>query len=748
VAQAGTAPLCVALVWHMHQPFYKDALTGKYSLPWVRLHALKDYYHMAEIVARHPQMHATFNFVPSLTQQLDEYAAGTAIDDCLAVSRKASWTKKERAFILSFFFSINAKRYIHRYPRYRQLLELAERAEYQADLLGDAFYRDLVAWFNLIWVDRGLLERDELFSRMVAKGRDFTHEDILAILEHQRQVIGRVLPLYRELQDAGQLEITTTPYHHPILPLLTDTNVAKESQPNGHLPKTRFAHPEDAVEQLRRGVMAYERAFGRRPRGLWPAEGSVSQEVLSFLDDVDGLRWFATDEGVLSRSLNVQVRRDGYANVTNPELLYRPYRLVPERAGGAAPSQLYGIFRDVVLSDRIGFVYKTMHHHDAVNDLIGRLHHIRHTTRGAEVPPLVSIVLDGENCWEEYEDNGTPFLNELYHRLSTDPELLPVTPSEYLDEYPPTESIPRLFAGSWINHSFQTWIGERAQNQAWDQLARTRQWLVNWQRDNPLADWQTLERAWEEIYIAEASDWFWWYYSYNNPAGGALFDVEFRRHLSNVFRITGVSSPAWLDIPILVDATDERHRSVTGFISPELMAEDVAGQAWAGAGYLDPEASTGSMQRSRLGIRRLYYGYDSSALYFRIESDEDLSSLSVGLYLSLPHGDRGNRYPRHARVTSGVELSHSSPLHKEIVVNGWTEPVEMYSADGQEVWAHQTILSSRVEPMVGEMRVPFDVLGIELGDLVGISLVASRDQVIFEVLPVSGEAMFALNDFG
>lgn len=734
----GKHPLYIALVWHMHQPYYQDTLSGQYSLPWVRLHALKDYLHMAELVARYPEMRVTFNLVPSLVAQLADYASGQAMDRCLALSLQETWTDPEKEFMFSFFFHINWDRFIRRYPRYRQLLELRQRAENQASLFGDAYYRDLAAWFNLIWISRSILESDTTLKGLVEKGRDYTLQDLHAIAAKQQEIIGRIIPLYRDLEANGQIELTTSPYYHPILPLLVDTHVARESDPSVSLPATPFQHPEDAAEQLRRAVSAHEHYFGRRPRGLWPSEGAVSQALVPLLENLEGLQWIATDEGILGQSLGVQIERDGYGHVTNPQVLYQPYRLMRDGQAG-----LQIIFRDIVLSDRIGFVYKHMNPAEAASDFIQRLHRIRQNLGDTDSPHLVSVILDGENAWEEYEDNGTPFLNELYSRLSTDPDLRPVTVSEFLERYPARKTIPRLFAGSWINHNLRTWIGERAQNRAWEYLARTRQWLVSWQRENPLADWSTLERAWEEIYIAEGSDWFWWYYSPNNPAGENLFDREFRRHLRNVYLIAGAPSPSYLNVPISVAAVDERQRPVRSYISPPLTAAPAASAAWQGAGCIEPETSSGVMQRAQVGIQRLYYGYDEGNLYLRIESDRDLETFFVGIYLSLPKDQPSNQYPRHADVNLGVQLP-SIRFHKEIAFRGWTEPVTLSRAVGQEIWEQEMVLPARVNSTVGEVRVPFSALDLEWGDMLNLVLVTMKDGVIVEILPSSGEVTLAL----
>ncbi len=729
----------------MHQPQYKDTISGEYSLPWARLHALKDYLHMAEMVAEQPPMHVTFNLVPCLLEQLEDYAQGEATDRCLALSLQDTWSPEEKEFMLSFFFNINWDRFIRRYPRYWQLLELRQRSEGRADLFGDAYYRDLAAWFNLAWIDRNTLERDETLKSLVEKGRDLSSEDLRTIADKQREIIGQIIPLYRALEKRRQIEITTSPYYHPVLPLLADIRSAREANPRLPLPATAISYPEDAVEQLRRAITTHEKHFGRRPRGLWPSEGSVSQALISLLARVNGFHWIATDEGILAQSLRVPIQRDGSGHVTNPQVLYRPYRVGSEGGQSGTSRKLQVIFRDVLLSDRIGFVYKHTPSEEAVNDLIGRLHRIRQNLNDKDSPYLVSIILDGENCWEEYEDNGTPFLRNLYYRLSHDPELQPVTVSEYLDRYPAQETIPHLYAGSWNNHSFETWIGERAQNRAWEYLARTRQWLATWQRENPLEDLRTLEQAWEEIYIAEASDWFWWYYSRNNPTGENLFDREFRRHLRNVYRLTGVSSPSWLNSPIVVATSDERQRPVTGYITPPLDAREVISDQWKGAGYIEPETSTGAMQRSQEGVRRLYYGYDEANLYFRLESVEDLSSLFVGIYLAVPHASKTNQYPRHAETKGSIRLP-SMGFQKEIAFRGWTDPVILSRATGQEVWEQQMILPARVSANVAEVKIPFSALDAQLGDILSLVLVVARDHVITEVLPSSDQLSFALEE--
>lgn len=723
----------------MHQPYYKDRLTGRYSLPWVRLHAAKDYLHMAEVLSEFPNVHVTFDVVPCLLAQIQDYLAGQAEDEALALSRREHLSRENKEAILSFFFDIHHDNIIRRYPHYWKLLQMRQASSGDVSLLSSQYFLDLIAWFNLAWIDPNWLERDVILRQLIDKGANFTRADIEAILEAQRRIMARIVPLYRELRDRGQLELATAPYYHPILPLVIDVQSAREASPKLPLPETAFAHPEDAAEQIRRAIDYHEDVFGERPKGMWPSEGAVSQALVDLLGSTNGLRWIASDEGVLARSLGVDIGRDNMGHVTNPQVLYQPYLLTQAERRPDQPS-LAIIFRDRILSDRIGFVYKHTTGQDAANDLIGRLETI-HRNLGDDGPYLVTIILDGENAWEEYEHNGDLFLRALYGRLNEHPNLRAVTVSEYLDMHPPRQSIKRLFAGSWINANFETWIGEGSQNLAWDYLARTRQRLINWQRENNLADVGVLADAWEEIYIAEGSDWFWWYYSYNSSAQEARFDHDFRAHLSNVYTILGLPVPEDLRKPIAAEVIVHR-RPVSGYISPRLGSEAVASADWGGAGYLDPMPSSGAMQQARTVVRRLYFGYDPAHLYLRLETNEPLSDYFVAFYLTVPRAERVNGQVRFAVPSTSVQGSALADLGLAWELARWPSQheVTLSRADGQEVWRP---VHYRPAAVVGsevlEVQVALGELGLALGDPVGLLVSLARGEALVETLP-RGEA--------
>ena len=513
----------VAILWHMHQPFYEDLVTREHIMPWVRLHALKDYFGMVALLREFPDVRVTFNLVPSLLVQLEAFAADKARDRYLELGLKPAeqLTVAEADFIVANFFHAQRQRMIDVYPRYAELLERrASAARFTVDQL-----RDLQVWQKLAWMDPFYLSGDERVRRLVSKGRGFAEEDKALLRTVELELLNRVIPEYRDAAARGQIEIATSPFYHPILPLLCDTDVYHRTHPGSPLPRRRFQHPEDAEAQLVRAADCHERLFGRRPIGLWPSEGSVSDAMVPLAARA-GFSWMATDEQILARSLGLTFSRDPYGHVEQPERLYRPYTV---RVGGASVSC---VFRDHVLSDRIGFVYAGWAPDAAAEDFVGRLAEAGRrfaATGGGEA--LLPVILDGENAWEHFEGNGHPFLRALYGRLSAHPELRTVTMAEACGNPGAAPArIDSIFPGSWIDANFSIWIGHRDDQLAWGQLGDARQAI----EAAPVADAASLERAREELFIAEGSDWSWWYGDDHTSDHDADFDDQCRRQRRNV----------------------------------------------------------------------------------------------------------------------------------------------------------------------------------------------------------------------
>jgi alpha-amylase/alpha-mannosidase (GH57 family) len=584
----------------MHQPYYKDLWSGEYKLPWTRLHALKDYAGMVEVLGGFPSVHQTFNLVPSMVAQIDEYASGKASDpffDC-ALAPADDLSEAQRNFVLKYFFQASPP-LVNRYARYRGLQEQHLRKERFSvrDL------RDLQVLNQLVWFDEDLLARDPVLIELVRKGRDYSLEDQAAMGQVQKQALARVLPVYRDFATRGQIEISTTPFYHPILPLLCDSNEAAVPHPGVALP-SRFQYPQDAREQLDRARAYMREKLDVAPVGLWPSEGSVSDHALALAYEA-GFTWAASDNGVLGRTLS----RDPGVDVT-----YRPY--VWRQDG----REMRMIFRDHYLSDLIGFEYSRMSAHDAASHFLDR---IRQNTAGRT--SLVPIILDGENAWEWYEANGRPFLRELYRRISEDPDLEALTVSEALGKFE-AEPLQGIFPGSWINANFDIWIGAEEDNQSWELLLAARR-AYDETHGVPVA---ARKLAYEELLIAEGSDWNWWYGPEHGSDNREEFDQLYRDHLSNVYRALGLVPPEALAHSILRSAQGgEIHETPQNPIHVTLDGEISSYFEWLGAGHYRPDPRSGAMHGGAYAAREMFYGCDGQHVAIRLDGTSAEATIRV-----------------------------------------------------------------------------------------------------------------------
>ena len=595
------ARIHLCFLWHMHQPFYKDLASGEYKLPWTRMHALKDYYGMVHILEEFPTLRQTFNLVPSMMAQVAEYAAGQARDPFLEMALKPAETlnDRDRAFLLRHSFYSDPERMIRRYPRYGEIYD-AWRGQQCAGspiMLGNRDFRDLQMWSQLAWFDEEFHESDPEVRDWVRRGRNFTSADQCRMGEKQREIVGLVMPEYRKLAASGQVEISTTPYYHPILPLLCDSDIASVSHAGVPLPP-RFRYPQDARRQLELARDYCALNFGVAPAGLWPSEGSVSDDVFALASEL-GFEWAATDSGVLNRTLSRSVPIEG---------LYRPYRWRQGRRS------LGVIFRDHFMSDLIGFVYSKMDAAAAAGDFLHRIHENCRGLLATGRDALVPIILDGENAWEYYDHNGRPFLRELYHRISGDGLFNAVTVSEGLRLLEP-EPLDHIFPGSWINANFDVWIGAEEDNFAWTQLLRARQTYDS--ADNVPEERRNL--AFEELLIAEGSDWCWWYGPEHDSANRVEFDQLYRSHLANVYRFLNLNPPEELSRPILRIALPEVRIEPSGPITPVIDGEVVSFFEWLGAGVCRLGETSGSMHGKKFLVKEVQFGADAANFYFRLD---------------------------------------------------------------------------------------------------------------------------------
>src|SRR5580658_8669003 len=549
--------LRVIILWHQHQPFYKDLVTGGYRLPWVRLHALKDYYGMVKLLDEFPNVHQTFNLVPSLISQIQDYVAGTAHDPFLQVAAKPArdLTAAERRFALQYLFQANPVNVIGRYPRYRELWERFRSAGDSPERAEKYFqpqdFTDLQVFSQIAWFDEFFLDQPEI-AALIKKGSGFSLEDQAFVIAHQRALLGEVLPAHATAAQQGRIEISTSPFYHPILPLVCDTNMGAVSTPGLPLPQNRFLHPEDAREQLERGLDLHQQVFGVKPVGVWPSEGSVSEEVLAIGQQL-GVKWMATDEGVLGRSLGINFGRDGEGRLSgdSAEKLYNIHRF---ESGSTA---MHLIFRDHTISDLVGFVYSGMPAADAASHLISNLKRSAQSILDKGQDAVIPVILDGENAWEYYPASGREFLRRFYGALQKEPGVEAVTVSEAIARHNNINRIPSLVPGSWINANFNVWIGAPEDNKSWDYLFHARTFYAEHAAQAPEAQ-QKL--AFEELLIAEGSDWNWWYGPEHHSANDREFDELYRKHLSNVYQALGATPPDYLAQPIIAGAMRPQFR--------------------------------------------------------------------------------------------------------------------------------------------------------------------------------------------
>jgi len=539
-------PLSVIFYWHMHQPFYREADTGRYHLPWVYLHAMKDYTDMAEIISQLPGAKAVMNYVPSLTVQINDYAnqLKTFLDDnqsnlndplLAALAHKpGKLKKKDQNFILNTCFRLNHERNMHRYPAYSRLWNVAEHAKANKATcyLGESFYTDLVTWYHLAWLGETVRQRNFVARRLIEKATGFTYQDRRDLLTLIASLLSDIPATHKRLVESGKLELTTTPYAHPIIPLMLDFNTALETVPDALIPDVPYpGGRERALEHIRLAQQSHQDLFGHAARGCWPAEGAVSQATLALLGQ-SGFDWCATGEAVLHHSLQSNLREQ-----QGNRDLYHPWLV------GDDDEQITCFFRDDRLSDLLGFEYSRWNTQDAINNFMHELAGIHHRTQGMDAP-VVAIIMDGENAWEHYHENGLPFLTKLYQSIAEHDDYKLTTFSDYLAQHAATEKLEKLASGSWVYGNLSTWIGDKAKTRAWELLIEAKQ--VFDKHIDALSPEQRADAA-EQLRICEGSDWCWWFGDYNPGEAVRDFDHLYRRHLKKLYQLLACPAPASLD---------------------------------------------------------------------------------------------------------------------------------------------------------------------------------------------------------
>ncbi|VAX12879.1 Amylopullulanase [hydrothermal vent metagenome] len=538
-------PLKVVLYWHMHQPEYRDLRSGKYHQPWTYLHGIKDYVDMAAHLEAIPEARAVVNFVPILLEQIDDYAQqikgflnnSTALSDPLLAALAGPVlpsSQESRLELIRHCLRANAERLIDPFPAYRKLADIALWLPQHPDMMlyvNDQYLADLLVWYHLAWIGETVRREDRRIKQLLEKASGYTLHDRRELLAIMGELLAGITGRYMALAKRGQVELSMTPYAHPIMPLLLDIQSAEEALPDISLPFLQhYPGGEERVRwHLQEGLASFEKYFGIRPVGCWPSEGSVSEASLKLLSEA-GFKWTASGESVLRNSLAASDM------VPGPDsCIHQRYQLKNQA--------INCFFRDDGLSDLIGFTYSDWHADDAVANFVHHLEDIANACTDQD-GSVVSIILDGENAWEFYPDNGYYFLRALYKGIAEHPRLQLTTFSDCLND---TESvvIPKLVAGSWVYGTFSTWIGDKDKNRAWDMLGEAKRNYDKVMASDQL-DEQHRQRAARQLAICEGSDWFWWFGDYNSAESVSDFESLYRMHLSNLYQILGQEPPAYL----------------------------------------------------------------------------------------------------------------------------------------------------------------------------------------------------------
>lgn len=694
----------VVFLWHMHQPYYVNPTTRMAMMPWVRLHSVKGYLDMISVIEDFPSIRLNFNLTPVLLLQIRELVEGKISDLWMEWSRRpaAELTDEEKYALLEHFFKAHWDNLIKPFPRYWELLNKRGLTFYPDDVRRGLRYfttqefLDLQTWFNLTWCGYSAERMHPELAELKKKGRHFTEEEKQRVLDLHLEIMGGLIGKYRDAEERGQIELTTTPYFHPILPLVYDTQLAERSLPGRQFPQ-RFHWPEDAAAQLTLAIEQHAAMFGKAPRGLWPSEGSIAPELIPLMHRC-GIEYFASDEENLFQSL---ARDSAYQGVPVDHLeLFQGWRVVHDGASVDA------VFREKPLSDFIGFMASKNEPGQAARHL---LYHLRHI---ADLVPhdtgVIPLILDGENAWESFADGGEGFLRALYGGIVAESARLhSCTIEDYLRHHPPRKQLRTLHTGSWIGSNFDIWIGDEDENRAWDLLARARTFLQQ-QIDSGRLTPEQRYGAMREIYAAEGSDWFWWYGPDFSTDNDALFDELFRQHLKHVYVLCGRVPPAELERPTARARTLALYELPKQFISPVVDGRRASFYDWFGAGAYLAGSEQGAMHRSARSIAKIHFGNDDLRFYLRLDVLK-WSRFSLEVQFQAPAGVvlKTNALTQHGQQ----EFTLSSP--------------------GGEPQTHSTFGAEEII----ELAVPLSALGVELGEKVSFQVRLVADGIERECYP-------------
>lgn len=711
-----TKKLSIAFYWHMHQPVYQLTPTGDYLMPWVRLHAVKDYLDMVLILEKFPKIKLNFNLVPVLLDSLIDYGENDLHDihSRLTVTDVEDLTADDKEFIINNFFDANFHSMILPSDEYNRLYQKYQlNPENDINIFSNQEYSDLMALFNLAWFDPIYKNMYPELKKLIKKGKGYTTEDRIKIIDIQRDIIRKIIPTYKKFSDEGKIEITTSPYYHPILPILLDIKGIKKSSETD-LP-LNLKMELDAKMQTEMALDRMEDIFGKRPRGIWPSEHCVNGKELNLFKEL-GVDWTISDEGILSNSINFEFVRDFRGYLEDPYHLLKSYKYKDDGVNI--------IFRDSVIPNLIGFEYPNHPAEGAANDLYDRIKVIQSKLLSSpDENHLITIAMDGENCWENYTSDGSTFLSTIYSLIENDPSLETVLISDYLDK-DTQKPLNKISSGSWVNRNFKLWIDEPLKNLAWTYLKQVRDDFSNYVKQNPLNP--NIEAARRELFICEGSDWFWWYGEPNDSGRDNIFDYIFREHLKNIYLFLGLEVPQYLDTPLL-SAITKPSRYPKGEFTPVMDGKEKDDENWMNAGCI--KIPDGPVLKEDKFYDKICFGYDKDNLYLRFYINEYLKETRLmskrvnQMYVYMRNQSRKQALSpiRIIQKTESLLPISKEKFHNEMqisIYDGEINLVRLVKAIPNNLWA---ITSSKtikaVYDKVVDISIPFESLGVEHGEV-------------------------------
>lgn len=707
-----TKKLSIAFYWHMHQPVYQLTPEGDYIMPWVRLHAVKDYLDMPLFVEKFKNLKLNFNIVPVLFDALIDYGEKGLHDihSRLTVTDIDDLTDDDKEFIINNFFDSNYHSMILPNEEYNRLYQKYQlKGENNINIFSKQEYSDLMALFNLAWFDPVYKKLFPRLQELIEKGKNYTLQDRIDIIEIQRDIIRQIIPTYKRLAKSGKIEITTSPYYHPILPILLDINSVRNKN-NESLSNLNMEL--DAKNQTIMALDRIEELIGIRPKGVWPSEQCVDSNVMEMLSEI-GVNWTIADEKILSDSINFEFARDFRGYMEDPYHLLKSYNYKGTNI----------IFRDSLIPNLIGFEYPNHSPEVTANDLYDRLKVIQSKLLSSpDENHLLTIAMDGENCWENYTADGDTFLTHLYSLIENDPTLETVLISDYIEK-DTQKPLAKIVPGSWISRNFKLWIDEPLKDLAWNYLRMVREDFTEYAEKN--LSGSNIDLARRELYICEGSDWFWWYGEPNDSGRDNIFDYIYREHLKNIYGYLGLKTPEYLDTPLL-STISKPSRYPKGEFTPSVDGEENDDDSWLNAGCI--KIPDGPVLKENKFYDKICFGYDKNNFYLRfyineyIQQNKIIQKQANQMYIYMRNSSKKqSRSP--IRVIQKAESI--LPISKEkfnyelqiSIYNGEINIVRLVKATTDNLW---TITSSKnikaVYHKYVDVSIPFENISIDSGD--------------------------------